>query len=80
MARLACGCHSHLVVDLVVIFVDLEHVRSLRPPFLVSAYLIDTLLLDLTRVLVVIKCLRWEIAAIALPRSAWWGSVLRSQF
>ncbi|KAF7592270.1 hypothetical protein BBP40_000472, partial [Aspergillus hancockii] len=34
----------------VVILVDLEHVRSIRPSFLVSAYLFVTLLLDLARV------------------------------
>jgi ATP-binding cassette subfamily C (CFTR/MRP) protein 1 len=34
----------------VVILVDLEHVRSIRPSFLASAYLFVTLLLDLARV------------------------------
>lgn len=34
----------------VVILVDLEYVRSIRPSFLVSAYLFVTLLLDLARV------------------------------
>ncbi|KAE8393320.1 multidrug resistance-associated protein [Aspergillus alliaceus] len=33
-----------------VILIDLEHVRSIRPPFLVSAYLFATLLLDIVRV------------------------------
>lgn len=34
----------------IVILVDLEHFRSLRPSFLVSAYLFLTLILDLARV------------------------------
>ncbi|KAJ5924064.1 hypothetical protein N7466_008251 [Penicillium verhagenii] len=34
----------------IVILVDLEHVRSLRPSFLASAYLFITLLLDIARV------------------------------
>ncbi|PWY88307.1 multidrug resistance-associated protein [Aspergillus heteromorphus CBS 117.55] len=34
----------------IVILVDLEHIRSIRPSFLVSAYLFTTLLLDLARV------------------------------
>lgn len=34
----------------IVVLVDLEHFRSLRPSFLASAYLFTTLLLDLARV------------------------------
>ena len=34
----------------IVILADLEHIRSIRPSFLVSAYLFVTLLLDLARV------------------------------
>jgi hypothetical protein len=45
------GAILELVAALaVVILVDLEHVRSIRPSFLVSAYLFTTLLLDLVRV------------------------------
>ncbi|KZF23306.1 multidrug resistance-associated protein [Xylona heveae TC161] len=39
-----------LVALVIVVLVDLEHVRSIRPSFLVSAYLFVTLLLDLARV------------------------------
>lgn len=48
---LLAGVFLDLVVALVIIvLVDLEHLQSLRPSFLVSAYLIVTLLLDLARV------------------------------
>lgn len=48
---LLTGTILDLVAGLaVVLLVDLEHIRSIRPSFLVSAYLFPTLLLDLARV------------------------------